>query len=162
MKQRNLATLLVAALILVFAAPSFTQEVDDLRFRTGLESLLAQNQMIVRVTELEPDAAPSRVVVLFRNARGEVVRREVGRVSPAQPFETVLQANEVGSGLRELVRIDLRLTNRPSNGTQAINVDVFDPIGFSIEERVICNGQNAGAGGPIGNCEGILNFVPPR
>ncbi|REJ80706.1 MAG: hypothetical protein DWQ36_10980 [Acidobacteria bacterium] len=157
------AALISIALVATLPASSLAQQqADDLRYRTGLESLLAGRQLIVRVTELDPRAAPARVTVVFRDDTGRVVARDVGVVSPTRPFETILDAGQIGSDPRELVRIDLRISNRSEEGEPVVNVDVYDPNGFANEGGWSCNGRNASAGGPIGNCVGIIDFVPAQ
>ena len=143
------------------AAQSAPTQADNLRFRTGLTSVANHQEVIVRVTELERSAGDSEVVLAIFDRRDRIVARRTGSVASGEAFEFTLQASRLGNDPRELFRVDLLLADRMTTSVPVIHVEIYDPFGLTVEEDIICNGRGASGNGPIGNCQGVVNFETP-
>lgn len=128
---------------------------QGLRLRTGLESVLSHQEVIVRVAEINPRSPAARVAVTFFDRNGRRLDRRVGEVSATRVFETTMRASAIGNQPRELVRIDVKIFGVTDASLPSVHVDVHDPFGLSIEERLVC-GPGAQSRGVEALCEGFV------
>ena len=155
----SLAAVCGAALL----ASSLTAQTapSNVRYQTGLLSAVSHEEVIVRVTELEGRAGISKVQVLLRDRNSRIVARGFGTASSRGAFEFSLPVSDLSSRTRELLRVEVVLSERSSLSVPVIHVEFHDPFDLTFRGGPVCNAPGAAAGTFEGSCDGVWQLVTP-